>query len=488
MSKNPLLQSMRKTASKSLTLNGAPTFNTTLNSVLDFFGMGGSLRTRPETEVEQLFSKAIADDPLLAMKCLFHTRNCRGGAGERHTFRVLLQYLANTHTDVLRKNISNIVHFGRYDDLLALAGTKLENDAFALFAKQLNADWHAVDKGEPISLAGKWAPSANATSKFTKALGRKLCKFLGASERDYRKGLSKLRAYSNVLEVTMSAKEWDEIDYTKLPSKAGLNYRKAFMRHDPSGYQTFIDNVKKGKAKVNAGTLFPYEIVEKVGSYWSPNKTDDETLDIMWDALPNYMEDATRNMLVIADVSGSMSGRPMDTSISLAIYTAERNTGPFGGYFITYSSNPTLQEVKGKNIREKVRNLQATAAYSTDLQKAFNMVLSHAVKNRVSQADMPAQIIIITDVEFNNPQNGKTNLETIKDKYRAAGYEMPQLVFWNVNSRQNNCPAQADEKGVLLVSGSSPSVFKTLLTGTEHTPVDQMLATLNSPMYDVVTV
>lgn len=484
---NTLLNSMRKTASLGRTENGALTYTTTLNSVLDFFGMGGSLRQRGEQDIENLFVKAVNEDPLLAMKCLFHVRNCRGGAGERRTFRVILRYLANNYSDLVRKNLSNIVHYGRFDDLFVLVGTKLEKDAFTFAQATLDADWKAYQKGETISLAAKWAPSVNASSKATKALARKFCAFIGKTEKQYRQALSALRKYSNVLEVTISAKEWDGIDYSKLPSKAGLNYRKAFMKHDPIGYQKFIDRVKKGEAKINASTLFPYEIVEKVSSYWSASKDDDETIDILWDALPDYMEDKSRNMLVVADVSGSMSGRPMDTSISLAIYTAERNTGPFGGYFITYSERPTLQKVVGKTIREKVRNLQSTAAYSTNLQSAFTMVLDHAVKNRVSEDEMPRQIIVITDVEFNSAQNGQTNLDAIRTKYRNAGYEMPQLVFWNVNSRQNNCPAQANDKGVLLVSGSSPSVFKTLLSGISYTPVDQMLETLNSPMYDLVT-
>lgn len=334
-----------------------------------------------------------------------------------------------------------------------------------------------------VSLLSKWISSENTSSSETRAQGRKIREYLGWTPKQYRKTLTALRSHLNVLEQKMSAGDWNSINFETVPSKASLIYRKAFKKRDGARYQSYLDSVKKGEKKINAAALFPYEIVSKVTGYSS-----DDTVDVLWDALPNYLEGNERNILCVCDCSGSMCGTPMNVSISLGIYTAERNKGPFAGYFITYSDNPILQKVIGDTLTQKVRNLQSQNAYSTNLQAVFDMLLSHAVKNKVKQSDMPEQVLVITDCEFNSTQNGNTNLDALKVKYKAAKYEMPQLVFWNVNSTQNNVPATANEKNVLLVSGSSPSVFKTLLSGKQHTPVDQMIETLNQKIYDSVVV
>lgn len=483
LTKNPLLQSLEEEDNFTLTNNGALTYKSTLNAVLDLFAMGGALRTRPPEEVEQLFIKAFAEDSLLALKCLFNIRNVRGGAGERKTFRIILKYLGENYTDVVSKNLENISHFGRFDDFYTLFGTKSEAVALTFLKNQLDQDVENYENDKSISLLSKWLPSENTSSAATRALGNRVRTFLNWTPKQYRKTLSTLRAYSNVVEVKMSDNDWSSINYSQVPSKASLNYKKAFRKHDETRYQAFLDSVKRGETKINAGTLFPYEIIEKIFS----NHTD-ETLDVLWDNLPNYMEDNERNLLCVCDVSGSMAGRPMASSIALGIYTAEHNKGPFGGYFITYSEKPTLQKVVGKNIREKVNCLTATCAYNTNLQAVFDMLLDTAKQKKVKEADMPEQILILTDCELDAGQNGVVCLDTTKAKYQQAGYKCPQLVFWNLNSVKNNVMAKADNKGVLLVSGQSPSVFKTLLAGKQYTPVDQMLETLNNPQYDRVVI
>ena len=480
---NTLLQSLIKQDNASLTQNGATTYKSTLSAVLDLFSMGAALRTRQGSEVVQLFVKALNEDALLTLKCLFNIRNVRGGAGERKTFRTILKFLGDNYPNLVKLNIDNIAFFGRYDDLYSLFGTKSENLALSYIQSQLNSDVENYNNDKSITLLAKWLPGENTTSNATRALGAKIRNFLGWTPKQYRKTLSALRSYSNVVEVKMSAGEWGNINYSAVPSKASLMYKDAFKKHDEVRYSAFIEAVKKGEVKINAGALFPHEIVAKV--FQGDNS---DVLDVLWDSLPNYLEDNSRNMLVVCDVSGSMTGTPMNVSLALGIYSAQHNKGPFGGYFITYSENPTLQKVVGANIREKVKCLQQTAAYSTNLQSVFDMVLKNAIQNNVDKDDMPAQIIVITDVEFNSTQNGNTNLDEARRKYAAAGYEMPCLVFWNVNSVQNNCPAKFDEKGVLLVSGASPSVFKTLLSGKQYTPVDHMLETLNAPQYDRVLV
>ena len=484
--KNPLLSAMVKEDNKTLTENGAQTFKSSLNALVDLFGMGAALRNRPDNEVIELFIKAFAEDRLLAMKLLFNIRNIRGGAGERKVFRTILKWLFKNHSEVILKNIGNIPYFGRFDDLYeAFDSSPLaEKNVLAFVQTQIEEDIKNYENDKPISLLPKWLPSENTSSLQTRALGRKIREYLGWTPKQYRKTLSVLREYLNVIEQKMSAGDWPSIDFEKVPSKASLLYRKAFGKHEPERYTAFIEAVKKGEKKINASALFPYEIIEKI----LYGGADEQTMDVLWDALPDYIEDKGRNILAVADCSGSMNGRPKAVSISLALLTAERNQGPFAGHFITYSERPRLQKIVGNGIREKMRCVEKCNAMNTNLQAVFQMILKTALENHIQQKDMPAQIILITDCEFDNPQNGGTNLEAIRIQYKEAGYEMAQLVFWNANSKQNNVAAQANEKGVLLVSGASPSVFKTLLSGKQYTPQDQMLETLSQAIYDRVVI
>jgi len=491
--KNPLLTALVKEDNMTLTENAAPTYKSSLNALVDLFAMGGALRSRSDDEVIQLFVKAFAENKLLAMKLLFNIRNIRGGAGERKVFRTILRWLGKNYPDVVMKNMKNVPFFGRWDDFYSLFSNELfqthpglEESVLQFIVLQLHQDVTDYENNKPISLLAKWMPSENTSSAKTRAFATKIRNYLGWNSKQYRKTLSVLRDYLSVVEKKMSANEWGKINYEQTPSKANLIYRKAFSKHDAERYAEFIAAVKKGDKKINASALYPYEIIEKI----MYGKADEETMDVLWDALPDYMEDKTRNILVVADCSGSMHGRPMAVSVSLAIYTAEKNVGPFGGYFITFSESPTLQKIVGNNIREKMYSVNSSNwGYNTNLQKVFNMVLTNAVKNNIKQKDMPEQIIIVTDMEFDSPQHGgRTNVDVIKDKYAQAGYEMPQLVFWNARSGQNNVPATADEKGILLVSGASPSVFKTLLSGKQYTPEDQMLETLNQEMYNRVVI
>jgi hypothetical protein len=485
-STNPLLKALKEEDNYTLTQNGALTYKSTLNAVLDLFAMGGALRSRSESDVIQLFTKAFVEDPLLTLKCVFNIRNCRGGAGERKTFRTILKYLGNNYPDIVIKNLASVGIFGRLDDLYCLFDTKSEKNTLDFLKALIDQDVESYEKDESISLAAKWLPSENTSSAATCALARKIRNHFGWTPKQYRKTLSTLRSYSNVVEVKMSANEWTNINYSAVPSRAALIYKDAFKKRDGARYQQFLDSVKRGEAKINSATLFPYEIVKKVRSGESS-----ETLDALWNALPNYLEGNERNILCVCDVSGSMdgmAGMPMNSSIALGIYTAEHNKGPFAGYFITYSDDPKLQKVTGNTITEKVRNLQRHCAYSTNLQSVFDMLLKTAKENKVKQSDMPEQILVLTDCELNANQNGSVCLVATQKKYKAAGYECPQLVFWNLNSMQNNVMAKADNKGVLLISGQSPSVFKTLLSGKQHTPVDQMLETLNQSCYDRVVI
>ena len=473
---NTLLKNIEKDQNFTLTENGALTNISTLSNLLDFFGLGGALRSRTEDDVVALFRKAFGEDKLLALKVLFYLRDIRGGQGERKTFRTILKWLGNEYPQTVCNNLSNIAFFGRYDDLFALEGTKCWNDVLELIASM----WVSLE--ENVLLA-KWLPSPNTSSENTRRLARVIYKYLGISEKEYRQKLSKVRKAGKVVEPLMCSNQWEAIEYSHVPSKASLNYKDAFRKHDQVRYEGFLESVKKGEAKINAGALYPYEIVEKVFK-----GDDSDTLDVLWDALPDYIGENKHNGIVVADVSGSMNGRPMAVSISLAMYFAERVEGQFAGHFLTFSETPRLQKVVGNNIREKVQNLsRADWGMSTNLQATFDLILGTAVKNNVPAEEMPDTIYIVSDMEFNSACRVHTNFETIKTKYEVHGYKMPSLVFWNVNARNSQSPITKDDKGTCLVSGCSPSILKTLLLGQVISPLDVMLGAIGSERYEKVT-
>ncbi len=474
---------MEKETNYTLTENGALTHKSSLSNTLDFFSRGGALRYRDEDGIISLFSKAFAEDRLIALKTLFYLRDVRGGQGERRTFRIILKWLATNYPDVVSMNLELIPELGRWDDLFCLEGTKVWEYVLSI----LNNEFNQMLQQNTKSLACKWFPSINTSSKETRRLAKVLCKRFGISEKQYRQTLSRTREYIKVVERDMCSKNWDKINYPSVPSKASLNYRNAFLRHDKERYEQFISDVKSGKKKINASVTYPYEIVEKI----LYKNDQSETLDVIWNSLPNYMGENEHNGIVVADVSGSMSGRPMGVSISLALYFAERNKGQFANHFITFSDNPSLEKVVGNNIREKILNLsKADWAMSTNLQSVFDLILQTAIKNNVPKEEMPKTIYIVSDMEFNVAceSNQKTNFEEIKRKYSESGFECPNLVFWNVNAINNQSVITKDEKGTCMVSGCSPIILKTLLQGGQITPIDVMIDVLSKDRYKSIII
>lgn len=476
-----MLNHLKNATNVAYTENGARAFKTTKSSLVDLFAQGGAMRNRSEQDKIDAFVKAFSEDELLAMKMLFYFRDIRGGQGERNFFKTIVQYMANNHTAVMAKNLHLIPEFGRWDDVYVLFGTKLEKQAGEMIKTQF-----AIDiVSEHPSLLGKWLKSENASSLETKKLATKTRKILGLSERQYRKSLSKLRKQINVVERLMSSKQWDKIEYDKLTSKAGLQYRGAFYRNDEERYTAFIDSLQKGEKKINAGTLYPYELVEKV--YYH----NDDILDQMWKALPDYIGDKQEDSLVVVDVSPSMNGRPMQMSISVGLYMAERNKGLFHNHFITFSTEPQLVQVKGKHFCEKVRHIrQANWGGSTNVKAVFDLILNTAIQNRLPQSEMVKKVYIVSDMEFDQADRNANEalFRVIKQRYAQAGYEMPNLVFWNVNARNEQFPMTIDDSGVQLVSGASPSIFTSLMKGEFVTPYELMLDVLSNERYNVVTV
>lgn len=476
------------------TANGAFAYKSTQSAVLDLFSEGGAMRQRSENDVATLFSKAFAENPLLAMKTLFYLRDIDEGQGERRTFRTALKHLALHNPDVLAKNLHLVPKFGRWDDLWVLLDTKLKVKVLDIVKKQLIAD----TRTDKPSLLAKWMPSENASSYQTKKYARIMREHFGATPKQYRKRLSSLRAKINLVETALTEKNYDAIDYSKLPSKAGMQYRGAFYRNDEERYQAFLDSLSKGEVKVNAGTLYPNDIVGKIlqsGRVWgySSGVTAQEIqlFEGQWANLPDFIGDKAENSLVMADVSGSMTGTPMDVSIALALYIAERNKGAFYNHFMTFSGSPDLVKIQGGNIVEKVRNIRrADWGMNTDIESALDTILSVAIENGLTNDEVVKKLYIISDMQFDRCVRGaNANIfKSMAREFNRHGYDFPNIVFWNVNAYGNSAPMTMNELGVQLVSGFSPSIMTQLLNADGKTPYDFMLDVIDSERYEEITV
>ncbi|MBR4462246.1 MAG: DUF2828 family protein [Erysipelotrichaceae bacterium] len=480
-----LLDNIRKEQTFTYTENGALAFNTTANALVDLFAVAGALRNRDDNDIYTLFGKAMVENKLLATKLAFYTRDIRGGLGERRTGRLMFRYLAHMYPDIFVKNIAFIPEYGRYDDLVYLLYDAPEQVS-GLIKTQLNQDIQNKKEGLPISLLAKWLPSVNTSNRDTVKKGKYLAKLLGMSEKDYRKTLSELRDYLKVVEVDMSAKNYGDINYPEVPSKAMTNYRNAFRRNDEERFNDYLSQVQKGEAKINSSVLYPYDIVE---TYLYKNPAEDTVLEEQWKALPNYVEGDNR-FLVMADVSGSMYGRPMATSIGLAMYFAERNQGPFANTFMTFSARPELVDIKGDSLAERIRYIQnADWSMNTNLGAALILVLRTAIRYNTPKEEMPTSIVVITDMEFDACANRDWGFyDQMADQFKASGYDIPNIVFWNVNSRHNTYHASFDRKGVQLASGQSATVFASLTKGLDLSPYDYMLTVLDTERYNKITV
>ena len=494
-----MLEAIRNEDNVAYTENGAQVYRSTGSKVLDYFSLGGALRNTPKNEVIRLFSKAWAENPLYAMRVMYYFRDVRGGQGQRQAFRDQIKYMATIAPDALVKNLRFIPEMGRWDDLYALVDTDLEDEVFAMMAEQFNQDVASLEMGESVSLLAKWLKSENASSEETKRLARKTREALGLSPRSYRKALSKLRKAIDIVERKVSSNKWDDINYEHVPSNAMMKYRKAFYKHDNERYESFIHKVDKGEAKVNAATLYPYEIIEKVmpatGFTWSKeplSSTEAMALNNQWNALPDYIAGAEENSIAVVDTSGSMNGTPINVAVSLGIYMAERAKGPYKDHFITFSANPKLQEIQGKTILEKTKNLvKANWTMNTNLEAVFNLILKAAVNNKIAQEDMIKKLYIISDMQFDRSISypNESFFSGIRKKFANAGYEAPLLVFWNVDARANmKVPMKMDERGFVNVSGFSPSIFKSLMDGEILDSYSMMEKVINDERYREISV
>ena len=478
-------EEMRKEGNFTRTENGAVALNTTGDACLDLFSTIGSLRTAIEERIQTLFSEAYQENPLFATKIVFYARDIRGGLGERQTFRILLRYMAQHHPESLKSNLDLIGVFGRYDDLYSLIGTPLENDMWAAMKKQFLEDLENLNQGNDISLLAKWIKTADASSKKTRAFGILTAQKLGYSVYEFKRIVRRMRKQIKVVECLMSSNKWDEINYSAVPSRAMMIYRNAFMRHDEERFSSFINRAISGEETIHSGALYPYDIVSKI----LYQHEDNNVLEAQWKQLPNYVDEGT-NAIVMADVSGSMYGRPLATSIGLAIYFAERNAGAYHNLFMTFSSNPTIVTLKGETLHQKIHNVKkADWGMSTNLKAAFDKVLDIALKGNVPQEEMPKSIIVISDMEIDNCGDRDWSFyDKMSEKFKKHGYQIPNIIFWNVDSRNNVFHADSTRKGVQLCSGQSIATFEQLMGCIDLTPIEFMEKVINSERYDCITI
>lgn len=484
-----MLQYLKNEANLTHTENGAVTYQSTQSECLDLFATIGALRRESDEEITNRFLRAYAENADLAMKTLFFARDIRGGIGERRVFRTILKWLAHNEPQSVEKNIPYIAEYGRYDDLLALMGTKCERVVLAYIKKQLETDCKALEAGESVSLLAKWLPSVNASNEDAIRQAKRIARALGMNDAQYRKTLSALRAKINIIENNLREKDYT-FDYAKQPSKAMLKYRKAFLRNDGDRYDAFMSRVAEGMERLHTGALMPYEIIHPFFVNGGVSDEERKAIGATWNAQEDFTDG--ENALVVIDGSGSMYGGsdpiPATVALSLGIYYAERNTGAFHNHFITFSENPRLVKIKGKDIFEKVRYChQFNEVADTNIQRVFELVLKAAVKNRVPQEEMPSKIFIISDMEFDycTEDCSLTNFEYAQKLFSEHGYQLPDLVFWNVSSRNRQQPVSVNDQGVALVSGCNTRIFSMLKSGI-LSPYAVMMDVLGSERYAAI--
>lgn len=495
---NEMKKTLNNEFNYSETENGALGYRTTGKELLDLNFQVASLRTSPENQIIDKFMKAFYENKLVAIKWLFYVRDAREGVGERRLFRIVVEYLCNHNPEIIKNLIQYIPFYGRFDDMWCIIGTQHTNEVVNIIKSQLDEDNKNMADNKSISLLAKWLPSVNTSSKETIKKAKQIAKLLEMNEQQYRKMLSKMRKYIDVVEVKMSAKMWDEIKYEAVPSRANLIYNDAFLRNDETRRREFLSSLEKGETKINASVLFPHDIVHKYGSSRYSLKNKDVALEEMWKALPNVIK-GNENTIVVADGSGSMQTPVGGTQVTaltvanaLAIYFAERSSGQFKDNYITFSERPQLVDFsKCTSLRDKIEvALRHSEVANTNVAAVFDLILTTAVKKNMEQSELPQNILIISDMEFDSCGGRNVNkrlFDVIGNKYAQYGYKLPRLIFWNVNSRTKTIPIIENDLGVALVSGFSVNIAKMVMSNKTD-PYECLLEELMGERYEQIKI
>ena len=486
---------------KTFTENGAIAYKTSGKALLDFNFKISYYRNADYAEIANDFVKVYYENYLLAIKYLFYLSDIRGGLGERHISRACFLWLHNNYHEVFEKIWCLIPEYNRWDTAIMFANPIYNEDEedrqaySAAIAEQLVEDLKNSGEGKSISLLAKWLPSENASSKESKTLARQLQSDWGLTPRTYRRVLSSLRSYLNVVECDMSANRWQDIDYEKVPSKANLKYYNAFMVHDEERRKEYLSKVEHGEAVIHSRVLAPHEIVHKyTKGYYSGylNLKPEKELELLWDNLPSY---DLKNTLVVRDGSGSMTCGtsnicPLEVATALAIYASEHNSNYWADKFITFSRNPKFIDLsKCNSLASKIQLTYAEDDCSnTDIYKTMMLILKTAVDKQYRQNELPSTILILSDMEFDGISfhMDETLFETIIREYAKYGYRLPKIVFWNLSQNGNNViPLQQNSYGLILISGFSTTLFEMVMSN-EIDPYKALVKILNSERYNLI--
>ena len=488
-----MLEFIKNEMNLTRTENGAVTLSSSGSDCLDLFATVGALRRESDAEIISRFVRAYLENPDVAVKTLFFARDVRGGLGERRVFRVILRWLAYNRGASVTKNLPLIAEYGRFDDLLVLLGTPCEAETLALLKARFEEDLEKLGEDKPVSLLGKWLPSVNASNAQTVKAGKKIARAFGLTEAEYRKKLTALRAKIRILENNLRQRDYS-FDYAAQPSRAMFKYRKAFLRSDGERYRQFMSRVTRGEAKLHADNVSPYELVEPyLGRWGMRDLSEDEkaSLNMTWQSLPDF--GGGENALAVIDNSGSMYGgaepKPAAVALSLGLYFADHNNGAFRGCFVTFSSRPQLIELKGETFADRLAYaVSFSEVANTNLEAVFRVILDAAVKNKVPAEELPAKIVIVSDMEFDEcaENASRSNFENAKAMYEAHGYRLPDIVFWNVDSRTRQQPVSMNEQGAALVSGVTPRLFS-MIAGGIVSPYVFMMDVLNGERYKAIS-
>ena len=497
-----MLQTENNSA-KTFTENGAVAYRTSGKELLDFNFKLSQYRNMTVKEIQNDFTKVFFENPLIATKFIFYVGDIRGGLGERKIFNACITWLANNKPEIALALLKFIPEYTRWDNLAKLTmNNNVGDEALNIIKTQLKSDWDNMNQHKSVSLCAKWMPSVNASSKETKRLANYICARLEATPRQYRKMLAQLRKYIDVVEVKMSANDWGSIEYSAVPSQANLKYNSAFLKRDEERRRAYLASLQKGETKINASVAQPHEIVRRYSDGWYNAKPFDITLEEMWKALPNI---CVENSLVVRDGSGSMGQRVgdgktscLDVATALAIYCAEHNSDIWKDKFITFSSRPSIVDLSNcETLHDKLNRCYAEDDMSnTNIEATMRLILNTAVKNNCKQEDMPKNIVIISDMQFDSSSSSdryyggmhwnKTLFEEIAEEYERHGYKLPRICFWNVCSRNfSTVPMQNNELGLVLCSGFSITNIKMFMSGKIN-PYEILLEQINSERYNVI--
>ena len=434
------------------TTNGALQHESSGNKCLDLFSVIGNLRNCSRTDILERFEEAFNENMELATQVAHWARAARQGSGERHTFYVILDEIAKSSPDFISDNANTLADIGYYKDLLRYFHIDGVVTAFAQSIK---------DKDR---LACKWAPRKGENA-------RKLRDELQFTNKEYRKWIAE---HSHTVEDKMSSKMFWDINYSSVPGGAMRKYKDAFMKQDLARFDDW-KNDKNTTAAVSA--TYPHQVIEVASG-------DEALADKMWNNLEDFVVEG-ENILPMIDTSGSMFGMPLQVAISLGMYLAEKNKSEFQDTFLTFSESPEFVRLQGGSVADRMRNIeQANWGMNTDFTKAYDLILQTAVTYNVDKSSMPTMLLVLSDMQFDESQDEdryssvpKVHFDDIKDKFNKSGYEMPKLVFWNLNSYSGN-QSTMNEDGVCMVSGFSPSIMKAILSCDDFNPMNVMMEAL----------